>query len=113
MPALAAELTPVVYSSSTAQTIIEAYAVKYGIEAAPLLATLSCESNYRADARGDFDTHATPTSFGVAQIHLPAHPDITREQALDPLWSIDWTARQFKAGRQHMWSCYRQLYEVQ
>lgn len=105
-PALAAQLppVPVVYSTTIASVIIEAYAVRYGIPAAPLIATLACESNFNSDAVGD-----KGTSYGVAQIHLPAHPDITKEQALDPFWAIDWTARQFKAGKANMWSCYKQI----
>jgi len=31
------------------------------------------------------------TSFGRFQIHLPAHPEITVEQAQDPEFSSDWT----------------------
>ena len=29
-------------------------------------------------------------SFGLSQIHLPSHPDVTREQALNPIFAIDW-----------------------
>lgn len=102
--ALAAEIQPVVYSTSTAQVIIEAYAVKYGVDSHSLTSTLACESGYNADAVGD-----KGTSFGVAQIHLSAHPEVSREQALDPLWSIDWAAKMFAAGRASMWTCYNML----
>jgi hypothetical protein len=47
----------------------------------------------------------------VAQIHLPAHPEITLEDAFDPEWAIDWAAREFAEGRQLNWSCWRTLYE--
>lgn len=105
---MASELPPIpqiVYSTTTAPVIIEAYAVRYGIPAQPLIDTLQCESNFIRTASGDFGT-----SFGVAQIHLPAHTDISKAQALDPIWSIDWAAQQFKAGKQSMWTCYRKLY---
>ena len=104
-PAMAAQVQPVIYTIFTAPTIVEAYAVKYGIPAKPLIDTLSCESHFNASAIGD-----KGKSFGVAQIHLPSHPNITKEQALDPLWAIDWTAQQFKAGKAKMWTCYRILY---
>ncbi len=104
-PALAQSIVPVQYSSTTAPLIIEAYAVHYGIQAEPLQKTLMCESKLRASAVGDYGT-----SYGVAQIHLPAHTDITKEQALDPLFAIDWAAKQFSLGKQNMWSCYKTLY---
>lgn len=91
------------YSVETAPFIIEAIAAHHGISAKPLLDTIYCESKYKANTIGDHGT-----SFGAVQIHLPAHPDITKEQALDPLWSINWMAEQFKAGKQKMWSCYKE-----
>lgn len=104
-PALAPTVPSVQYSSSTAPLIIEAYAIHYGIPAEPLKRTLMCESKLRAGAVGDGGN-----SYGVAQIHLPSHPTITKEQALDPLFAIDWTAQQFAKGKQKMWSCYKTLY---
>lgn len=104
-PVLAAQVTPVVYSTSTAQVIIEAYAVRYGIPSDTLVGTLRCESGFNSTVVGDGGT-----SWGVAQIHLPAHPNISKEQALDPIWSIDFAARMFSEGKQSMWTCYKQLY---
>lgn len=49
-------------------------------------------------------------SYGVCQIHLPSHPDITLEQAYDPKWCLDWSAEQFKEGRQWQWSSWKLLY---
>lgn len=43
-------------------------------------------------------------SWGVCQIHLPAHPEITKEQAMDPEWCIDWSAEEFKKGRAWQWT---------
>lgn len=103
-PALAQTLPPVVYSTTTATDIIIAYAVKYGIPAQPLIDTLRCESDFNANAIGDHGT-----SFGAAQIHLSAHPEITKAEAMDPLWSINWTAEQFAAGHADLWTCYREL----
>lgn len=103
--AFAGTVSPLPYTVENAPVIIEAYAVRYGIEAAPLVATLSCESHMRADAVGD-----KGQSFGLAQIHLPAHKDITKEEALNPFFAIDWSAREFSLGHQSLWSCYKKLY---
>lgn len=71
-----------------------------------LVATLKCESGFNPKAVGD-----KGKSFGIAQIHLPAHPTITKQQALDPMWAIDWTAQQFAKGEKgkRMWTCWRNL----
>lgn len=107
-PVLAQSLPPVVYSTTTAEDILRSYAIKYEINSDEFVATAKCESKFEAKARGDYENDI-PTSFGVFQIHLPAHPDITKEQALNPLFAIDWAAQQFADGRAYMWTCYRQL----
>lgn len=48
-------------------------------------------------------------SWGLAQIYLPAHQDVTREQALDPRFALQWMAKEFSKGNQHLWSCARSL----
>lgn len=105
-PALAQTLPPVVYSTTTAEDIITSYAIHYGTLAQPVIDTLKCESNFNQNAVGDYGT-----SFGIAQIHLSAHPDITKAEALDPLWSINWTVKQFSEGHASLWSCYNRLYK--
>lgn len=99
-----------VYSTTAAPAIIAAYAAHYGISAVPLEATLKCESQFKADAAGDFSSSTMQyTSFGVAQIHLSAHPEVTKEEALDPLWSINWAAEQFAEGNANLWTCYTEF----
>jgi hypothetical protein len=105
MPAMAGTISPLPYTAWNAPIIIEAYSVHYGIEAKPLIDTMYCESRFAANAIGD-----KGTSFGIAQIHLSSHPGITREEALNPFFAIDWAASQFAAGNQNIWSCYRTLY---
>lgn len=43
-------------------------------------------------------------SWGLWQIHLTAHPDITRAQAMDPVWSTEWAVNQLKKGNCHIWT---------
>jgi hypothetical protein len=101
---MADTIAPLQYSTSTAPLIIEAYAAHYGIAAQPLIDTLRCESGFDSNAVGDHGT-----SFGVAQIHLPAHPDVTEAEALDPFFSIDFAASEFAAGHPDEWTCFRRL----
>lgn len=100
-----AQLVPVVYSTSTAENIIRSYAIHYGINGDELLATLKCESSLDSSSVGDHGT-----SFGVAQIHLSAHKNVTKAEALDPFFSIDWSARQFALGNANIWTCHRLLF---
>lgn len=94
---------PLDASSTTA--LIRAAAVKYGLNYDHFYRTLRCESGLNTNAIGDHGT-----SFGVAQIHLPAHPDITRQEAMNGRWSIEWAAEQFATGGAPMWSCYHILF---
>lgn len=48
-------------------------------------------------------------SFGLVQIHLPAHPTISYEQAIDPRFSADFLAKNIANGHAGMWSCYKQI----
>lgn len=67
-----------------------------------MLNTLICESRLKPDAVGDHGH-----SYGIAQIYLDYHKDITKEQALDPIFSIAWMAEQFSKGNKHLWTCAR------
>ncbi len=77
-------------------------AEKYDVNPGVMFKTLECESGYRTDAVGDHGT-----SFGIAQIHLPAHPDITKEQAFDPDFSIDFMGKEMGKGNAWKWTCFK------
>ena len=91
--------TPVLVDYST--TTLSAYTKAEYVPG--LWETLNCESGFQWDAEGD-----NHTSLGVSQLHMPAHPEITKEQALNPFWAIDYAAQQFRLGHQKMWSCFSQ-----
>lgn len=46
-------------------------------------------------------------SWGLLQINLPSHKEISLWQAQDALWSIRWAAGEFAAGRKCQWTGYR------
>ncbi len=66
---------------------------------------INCESSWNQNAVGD-----NGYSFGLTQIHLPSNPSITKEQALDPTFALNFITDKFIQGHQKMWSCYRILY---
>jgi len=62
-----------------------------------------CESNFDSHAIGDSNLICKQTrepirSRGVWQINNCAYPEITDEQAFDPVWSTQWAKKQFEKG---------------
>lgn len=48
-------------------------------------------------------------SFGLVQIHLPAHTSVSYQEAIDPEFSVKFLAENLAAGRPNMWSCYSKI----
>lgn len=97
---------------------IEYWAAIYGVDAEQMKGTIKCETGGSDDPSiqswvpkkgGPNDRE---DSWGIAQINLPAHTDITKEQAQDPDFSVKWMARQFSLGNNRIWTCYRNLYPI-
>lgn len=88
--------------------MIAYYAEQYGVPVEQVDTTISCESGYSPDA-----THITKweRSFGVSQINLLAHPEITVAQAKDPQFAIMWLSSQFADGHQKQWTCWRMHFD--
>ena len=103
-PPEAPKLAPV--APLSIDEMIDLSAEKYDVDANIMRRIIQCESMGNPSAVGD-----SGRSFGVAQIFLPVHPDITKEQALDPKWSIELMAKEFSVGHASWWTCWRMLYE--
>jgi len=75
--------------------IIERYAT--GTKAYQMKRTIWCESfnnnvqSYVIDRRGNREE-----SYGLVQIHLPSHPTVTKEQALDVEFAIRWMSNNWE-----------------
>lgn len=67
------------------------YAARYGVPFNILYGMIDYESGWDPNAVGD-----NGTSFGLAQIHRPAFPNISRTEALDPRFALDFTARMLR-----------------
>lgn len=76
--------------------------LKYDVPTTTLSYVINCESSFDPKAIGD-----DGTSFGLVQIHLPDHPDVTVDQAFDPIFAAQFLAKQIKARHGKMWTCYR------
>ena len=86
------------------EKIIDLASAAYGVATTTLAGVLYIESGYNPNAIGDHGT-----SFGCAQIHAPAHPDISLDQMFDPWFSINYLAEQISKGNGWMWTGYRML----
>lgn len=91
-------------SRSDLITLAEAIAQEHKITNVPaFVETMECESHFYYDA-------ISPTGdYGVAQINLHYHPDVTKAEAEDPYFALEWAAKAWQAGHERWWSCYRIL----
>jgi hypothetical protein len=98
----------------TPHELIHHFAGLYAVSESQMLATIKCESiNFKGGQSGYPDPtgpNGREDSWGLVQIHLPDHPTITREQALNDAWAIEWMAKEFSLGHQTQWTCWRALY---
>lgn len=84
---------------------IEKKAAEYGTSAATLKRIVQCESGYDTDIQSNHIlSYGREKSFGLVQIHLPSHPTVTYEQAIDPAFAIDFLAKHYSQGTVR-WSC--------
>ena len=49
-------------------------------------------------------------SIGIAQIYLKYHPEVSRENAEDPQFSMAFMARRFRDGYANEWTCFRMYF---
>lgn len=76
--------------------LIATAARQNGIDALFLAALLNMESGGTANPK-DHISGGGPV-VGMAQIHLPSHPNVTAAQARDPKFAIKWAAQYVKKG---------------
>lgn len=79
-------------ADETKEVITRIYteAPKYELNPDWIAHTIYCESMFYNIQSGIVVEGVREPSYGLAQIHLPSHPEVTVEQALDPLFSVDW-----------------------
>lgn len=96
----ASALQEVPVSTSTVHDIlIPFYASFYGVSPETMDTIVRRESDYGEYEIGDYGT-----SFGLVQIHLPAHPDISKVEAYNPFFALNFLASELAKGHCHEWS---------
>jgi len=100
-----APMPPVPIKQPTVEELIGKYALQYNVSASRMLATMKCESGLNEKAVGDHGN-----SYGIAQIFLKAHPEVTIAEAQDPAFASEFMAKEFSKGNARIWTCWRKLY---
>lgn len=96
----------------TIPQLVDKYSTEYGVSRTQMWATMKCENTEldpTLQSRIINNKGEREESYGIAQIHLPSHPEITKAQATDAEFSVKWMAKEFKAGRANQWTCARKL----
>jgi len=84
-------------------------ATEAGVPFEDAVKTIYCESRWTSTQSAVSNGEWREPSFGLAQIHLPSHPSVSKEEALDAYFSIDflvdhWNTPQAVADK--MWFGY-------
>lgn len=90
------------YTREDIINLISIYSEKYQVDELIVKQVVWHESHYNRFDIGD-DGHA----FGLAQINDIYHPNITKEQAQDPHFALDFLAKNIKEGNGKKWTGYR------
>lgn len=85
-----AQLAPRIFREHRGRTLLEwaqLAAQRHGVPLNILYGIVDHESNWLPSAIGD-----NGTSFGLAQIHMPAWSNVSKAQAMNPVFALNWTA---------------------
>jgi hypothetical protein len=88
-------------------------AAHHGLNEERFLGVIKCESRWDPDTQSEIPAkgpNGREDSWGLAQIHLPSHPSVSREQAQDPVFALNWMADKWSEGKHRLWSCHKKLY---
>ncbi len=113
--------SPCMYQESNKDCVfrlVDMFAKKYHVNAPAMKRTLTNENPsfdfyrqsdcvYKKKNRWNQPAGSREKSYGVAQIHLLDHSNITLAQATDPVFSVEFMAKQFALGHQRYWSGYK------
>ena len=109
-----------IVNPKTIPQLISYYSEKYNVSEELMTDMIACEtsntnnpsiqSNIRynfSDSKRGIVKGEREKSFGLAQIHLPDHPEVTYEQATNADFAIQFMAREISEGHANIWSCYK------
>ncbi len=108
---------PLTKSKGDITELINKYADQYGVSRTLMYNIIECETAHTfdpniqsglkykfSDSKRGIVIGQQEQSYGLAQIHLPDHPQVTIEQAKDPVFAIKFMAQILSQDR-HLWYC--------
>lgn len=109
--------TPIPPQPLTVQELVTKYSNEYGVSRAQMIDIMTCENHdfdtdlqsyitYKKGNHWGLPAGSREQSYGLVMIHLPDHPEITYEQAIDPEFAVEYLAKKLSEGKGEMWSCY-------
>ena len=84
---------------------IDYYSELYSVDKSIITKVIQCESRFNPLAHNPNGED----SWGLVQINLDSHPEITKEQAINTNFSINYLAENISNGKGRMWSSYRAI----
>jgi hypothetical protein len=99
------------YGPESLQEKVERYAKLYDVPSGEIAETIDCETGGTWDTTirsGHTLSYGQERSYGLAQIHLPSHPDVSHEEATDPDFAIEFMAKHWDTHKS-WWVCARKL----
>lgn len=115
--AIAADNDYKVVAKTEIEQKIKLYSDKYNVSFQKMYNTIDCETAHtfnpqiQSEVKYNFSDHKRgivkgeqEKSWGLAQIHLPDHPNITLEQATDIDFSLNFMAKEYSKGH-NIWYC--------
>ena len=98
--------------SQSIYDIVREATERHGVPFDEIWATIRCETAGTFDpaiqSRHVFPDGRREESYGLAQIFLPAHPYVTKAEAIDPHFAAEFISKNWKAHKS-WWVCARKL----
>ncbi len=93
------------------KALAQSIAAQHGIgDVWRFLAVAQCESGWDTNVRSRaYQNGVRENSWGIFQINLDAHKSVTRGQAIDPHFNIQWAADHWDDASSHWKICYRRV----
>ncbi len=90
---------------------LHSQSIKHGVNPELVDKVITCESNWKNVQSRLYNKKdgGRELSYGIAQIHITAHPEITKADALNERFAIRYITSEIAAGRGKQWTCYKKI----
>src|SRR3990167_114172 len=82
----------------------------YGVSGYQMERTIECESRFNNIQSTAYKNGVREDSWGIAQIHLPSHSEVSRLEAMNEEFAIEWMAQNFN-NPYVTWYAYSRKYD--